>query len=316
MLALDATFADEGDARDLLPFALLAGALAALRTEYTAMALAFIVSAWWLGRRDLRRALALSGGLAVVVLPYAISRTRAWHSVAAAARAIVEPAHHVLLHVALFVAITAAVTPLALLLVRGLPGRAPRVHAVACALGVAGVTAFGERPFAVQLYWPIAIAVFVAFAVAVAAAPKQELGSLALVVALFACVLVRDGQVASGYDRSWRFRVYELFADVAYARQASPEGGAYTRVLEPVPTGDVVAVWVARPELLDYGRVRVIDLRAPRAARDRSALDRLVAASGARWLLLEDDIPPALDTLATSHRIAIAVDGARLVDLR
>lgn len=313
ILALDATVTD-GTARQQVPVALLAGALAALRVEYAAMACAFVIAAWWPGRSDRRRFAVLAGGFTLVLLPFLIAHARTLHGLPAAARAVVEPTHHVAAHTAMFVGIAAVTTPLALLVVRALPARTPRVLAIATVIGVAGVTAFGERPFATQLYWPLAIAAFIGLVTAVAA--QHELGALALMLALLACVLVRDGQTATGADHSWRTRVFDLLTDVAYARDAAPEGGDYARVLEPVPAGDRVAVWVGRPELLDYARFQIIDLRAPRAARDTSAIGRLVTASDARWLLLEDEAPAVLDTLAHGHRVTATVDGVTLIDLR
>jgi hypothetical protein len=129
-------------------------------------------------------------------------------------------------------------------------------------------------------------------------------------------VLVRDGQVATGNDRSWASRVRDWLTDVGYARRAAPETDAYARVLERVPAGDTVAAWIARPDLLDYTRIHVVDVRAPRAMRDPSALERLVNGCGARWLLVEGQGPDALDKLAASHRVDVAADGLQLVDLR
>jgi hypothetical protein len=317
VLALDATGAltADGGARAQLPVGVLAGALASLRTEYAAMALVFVVAAWWPGRRDVRRIAALAGGFALVVVPYMLARALAWRSFSAATRAIVDPAHHALLLQVLLTALVATVAaPLALLIVRELPGRAPRVLAAASVFGIAGVTAFGERGFAIQLYWPIAIAAFVALAVAVAA--KPELGALGLVLAFFACVLVRDGQLATGNDRSWAWRVHDWLTDVGYARRAAPEtDAAYLQALMRLPHGDTVAVWIARPDLLDYTHVHIVDVRTPRAARDPAALQRLVTGCGARWLLVEGQGPEALDQLAASHHVEVLTDRLQLVHL-
>ncbi|HEX8111326.1 MAG TPA: hypothetical protein VF516_26535, partial [Kofleriaceae bacterium] len=71
----------------------------------------------------------------------------------------------------------------------------------------------------------------------------------------------------------------------------------YASILADAPPGATVAVWVGQPERLDYARHRVIDLRAPAAARLRvhrfaphtSQLAALVSGVAASFLLIEDD---------------------------
>lgn len=317
LLALDATLGADRSTRGVLPIALLAGALASLRGEYAAAAIVYLVAAWWRDRRNARRALVLVAAFAAVVTPYAIGRAAAWGHVDTAAQALVSVSGRGLARYALLAAITAVATPLVLLAVREIEGSAARVLAIACTAGIGGVVALGERPFATHLYWPLAIAGFIALAISLA--PRRELAGVAFVLALLACVIVGDAQAATGRTTSWSWRSYDWMADVEYARHTAREGGDYDRALEPVPSGETVAVWVARPELLDYARLRVIDLRTPRIARLRESGDRLarlVTASRARWLLVEDDVPVVLDALANEHRTAAAIGATRLVDLR
>jgi hypothetical protein len=314
VVALDATF-DSDTARGVFPIALCAGALAALRVEYAAVAIAYLAAAWWRDRRNARTALVLIGTFIAVLAPYAIARAGAWGKVDASARALFESTHGGFARYGLFAAIAVAAVPLALLAVRDVESRAARVLAVACAAGVGGIAAFGERPFATQLYWPLAIAGFLALAIAFA--PRRELAPVALVLSLFACALVADAQAATARAKSWSWRAYDWMGDVEYARHSAPEGGAYDQILTRVPPGDTVAVWVSRPELLDYARHRLIDLRTPRVARWRESGDRLarlVEAAHAHWLLLEDDVPVALEDIAQHSRSTAIFAGVRLVE--
>ncbi|MGE5184462.1 MAG: hypothetical protein ACM31C_20470 [Acidobacteriota bacterium] len=320
IVAADATLAgnEVHGARALVPVALLAGALAAIRSELAPAALALIVGAWWLARtrtrEDLPRAFAAIGGMVLVLAPYAVARTLAWHAVASSAHALVEPPHgSPLVRLAVCAAIAFAAAPLALLVVRELPDRRLRIVAVACAVGVASVTAFGVRPYASHVYWPLAVGGLVAVAIALAA--RREPPAIALVLSLLALVFVHQAQAATGRYTSWSWRAYDLGFDVEAARHALPEGGSYERLLAPVPRDAIVAVWVTRPELLDYAANRIVDLRTPRVAklRDPDRFAELVSASHARWLLLEDDVPRGLDALAERGRVAANGPRVRLI---
>ena len=333
VIALDATLARED--RVAIPIALLAGSLAAIRSEVAPAALAFVVGAWWIDRPsaphsgaarpgearpgdrtrtrdDLRRALVPFGGFVVVLAPYAVARAVAWHHVDVSVHALVEPPHGAMLaKIALFAAIALAAVPLALLPVRELERRGLRVTAVACAVGIASVTAFGVRPYASHAYWPIAVGGVMI--VAIAAAHRREVPAIALVLSAFALLVIHDAQAATGRTTSWSWRTYDMMFDVEYARHAAPEGGGYDQLLAPVPRDETVAVWVGRPELLDYAAHRIVDLRTPRVARTGDRIGAVVTASRARWLLVEDDAPQPLAALG--H--AIASGGrARLIELR
>jgi hypothetical protein len=112
-----------------------------------------------------------------------------------------------------------------------------------------------------------------------------------------------------------------------------------------IPPGDIVAVWVSRPDTLDYARHRIIDLRTPRTAALRVSdpgdprLARLLVATHARWLVLERDdsflarsrattlraavcsrpypwCGDSLDALAASHRVAMQDAGVLVISLR
>src|SRR5262249_22175758 len=149
-------------------------------------------------------------------------------------------------------------------------------------------------------------------------ASKRQASAVALVLALCSIVVVSEGQSALKRNVGWAWRAWDLLFDVEYARHAAPEGGSYEQLLARVPHGDNVAVWVARPELLDYAQHRIVDLRTPRVARlrDSEKLAEVVSGAHAGWLLIEDDVPRALNELAENHPVAVAFGGVRLVDLR
>src|SRR5262249_2823797 len=113
-----------------------------------------------------------------------------------------------------------------------------------------------------------------------------------LIVALLAGAWIYDGRETLGRVR-WSNRYTELVFGIEYLRRvgdAAPAGGSYAQVLAAVPAGATVAVWVARPELLDYRAHRIVDLRTPRWAHTRKAgFAKLVAATGADYLLVESD---------------------------
>jgi len=304
--------------RGLLPIVLLAAALVAVRSEFAPMAASLLAVQWWLDRRGRRenalRAAVLVAGWLAALGPYVIARALAWRGIDPAVRAIIEPAHAAIPRLALFALVAAIGAASALLVTRELA--APRLRGVLIALatGVGALAAFGERPYASHLYWPLAIAAVTVLTIA--AAPRRELPAIGLVLSLIAIVFVHDAQAATGRLTSWSWRAYDLLFDVEYARHAAPEGGDYEHVLERVPHDEAIAVWVARPELLDYARHPIVDVRTPRAARDRGRVAQLVTATHARWLLVEDDVPPALDALVKQHEVVSDATGVRLVDLR
>jgi hypothetical protein len=198
------------------------------------------------------------------------------------------------------------------------------------------------------LLWPIAIAGGLALVIAIARNPK--LTTAALLVTLFAAVLLYEARTTAG-RRRWTRRYFAFAENIEYVRhvrELAPVGGGYAPLLRDVPAGAVVAVWVTRPERLDYGAAyRIVDLRTPRAAWLRAlrpyphvpAVERLLAHVRADFLLLEADdrgaaraaraarIPAAcrgvpawciddLEALALRRPLAAEAPGLRLSDLR
>jgi len=288
------------DTRSQLPLVVLAGALVVLRIELAPVGLILLVATWWLGRGPMRQEVRRLGLLfaifAGIVAAYAVAREAAWSEVDSVARTLIEPRRgSTLIRLFTSLAIGFAVLPALLLVVpRETEMHTLRWLACATAAGIGGVAGkiAGERLFGVRSLWILTIAAVVVLVVEVSR--RRELDRLAFGVVIVLSLIVWEARSEPGRGR-WSWRYYELMHDVEYTRHASTEGGAYAEVLATVPAGDRIAVWVTRPELLDYARYKVIDLRTPRAAKLRdpigsdSRLRRLVHASRARWLLFEVD---------------------------
>jgi hypothetical protein len=293
---LVATYVSLERAEHALPIGLLAGAAAAMRGELIAPAIVLVIAAWWPRRGDRARLVALAAAGAVACVPYLVARALAWRTVDASAHALLEPTHAGLAaRLGLFALVALAVLPLVLLPTRELGDMRLRWLALAAAAGLAAIAGqLGvERPFATHFVWTFAIAGFVAIAIELAAA--RQLARTALVVALLVSVLVFDGHELMGRF-GWSGRYLDLIADAEYLRHcAAGDDAPYAAAFAAIPPGDTVAVWVSRPEALDYARHRIVDLRTPRAARLRvpdasdTRLDKLLTASHARWLVLEAD---------------------------
>jgi hypothetical protein len=328
-----------------LAVALLAGAAIALRGELIAPALVLVAAAWWQNRRDRTRTIAIVLAVIVAVFPYLIASALAWSRVDPTAHALLQPSHGPLAgRFALFALVTLATTPVLLLPFHELGSTRLSWLAVAFATGVATVASQlgAERPFATPYLWVFAIAGVIVLAIELAG--RADVPRVALVLALLACVIVDDARTTRG-RYAWHARYFELFENAEQLRNAAPTADdGYAAILAAVPAGERVAVWVQRPDTLDYARHDIVDLRTPRSARLRATeaadthLDRLVAASRAHWLLVEPDdsvkqrandstlyaalcwhafpwCSDSLDALAFRHHVVAERDGAQLIAL-
>ena len=324
---------------ELLPIALIAGALIALRLAYAPIALAGLLAA---SRRDWRRLIQLLAIAAAVVAPYAIARSGAWAGMPALARTLTAPPHRALLvELGPFVLIAAIATPLLVLIGDGL-----RWPAFATATAIAGIAGHltGEH-YSARFVWPIAIAFVLLVVIRAARSEPKRQAIVLLVVTLLACLFIDEGRETPG-RLSWGRRSSDLFANIEHLRHVRFDGprDGYG-IIDLAPPGATVAVWVMRPEELDYSAHRIIDLRTPRLAhlRDQPGakreLEALVTALHARYLLVEDDgarerrllvdliywlgcrdadrpaCADAFDIIASDHRIVAHRDGLELVDL-
>jgi hypothetical protein len=312
-LALFATLEDAtDDPRSAIPVALVAGALVALRTELAPIAVVAIAGAWW--ERRGRMLLALAGIALVVVAPYALARQLA-EPIASGGSTVARAAG--------VVAIAVPASALLLLPFGGDRSRAQRSAAWATAAGLAGVALSGG--YASQFLWPIALAYIAKLVVELArgdAAPPAT----AFVVALLAAVWIYDGRDTAGRAR-WSHRYSDLVFGIDYLHgvgDRAPAGGSYDRALAAIPDGATVAVWVARPEQLDYHAHAIVDLRTPRWAHLRKPDDAhhelaaLIAKTGADYLVVEhDDAPPGddLDIALRDDPLVIVAGLVRVVKL-
>ena len=119
-----------------------------------------------------------------------------------------------------------------------------------------------------------------------------DLPAVGLVLSLLAAVLIYDGRDTPGRVR-WSRRYTELASNLQYLRHAFPEPPVrdpYGPLLASVPSDAIVAVSVARPELLDYAAHHLVDVRGPRTMARRAAVLRALRPA---YLLVEDDHLPA-----------------------
>lgn len=300
LLALFSTFeryAAPEDDRELWPLGLLAAAVCVLRSELIPIGVAMLASAGLLaiGRSgSRRRTYALLVIPLACVLAYVVARLLARGAVPAS---VLGGRHGVLGPLLAFagMAIVAIAAPVAIT-------RGPRRWiAIAALLGLAGIVAqlTGTRPYALGFVWPILVAAGFAVASCAQRAEPTELGAttsdpraITLVLALLAATLIYDGRDATGRGR-WVRRYADLASSIEYVRHAYPSAPTpdpYARILASAPPGSTVAVWVARPERLDFRAHRILDLRTPRAAPRRAAVLRALHPD---FLLVEDDHLPA-----------------------
>ncbi|MEO7097310.1 MAG: hypothetical protein ABI175_28875 [Polyangiales bacterium] len=293
LLALFVTFeryAAPEDDRELWPLGLLAAAVAVLRSELIPVAFAIVVSAALLaigrsgGRRRMFALLVLP---LAALLPFVIARMAA----RASSPASTLVGHHggvVAVMIFLGLLVIAIWIPL-------VTSRGPRRWiAIAALVGLAGIVAqvTGTRPHALQLAWSIVVAAGLAIGLGAARTSAGDLRAVALVLSLLAAALIYDGRDVPGRVR-WSRRYTELASGIEYLRHAYPSVSPpdpYAPLLASVPPGATVAVWVARPELLDLRRHRILDLRTPRSASRRVGI---LDALQPEYLLVEDDHLPA-----------------------
>lgn len=279
-----------------LPFAITAGALIALRYELGAVAAVAALVTWWQRRTDHRRTAVLIGGMFAVVFPFLVARMVAWRSVPMAAHnALASPEHTALV---LRLALAAAIAlPAAFVFRLALPdSRAIRAAATATAVALGAIAAhvISASGYSLRLAWPVAIAF--AITLLIEHARSRSTGAVAVIAALVLAVFIRDGSEAPGRLR-WSRRLASAATELEDLRWPAAAADPYRPLLESVPSGATVAVWVAEPERLDYAEHRILDLRTPAGARLRehrfvahaSKIAPLLSQLSASYLLVEAD---------------------------
>jgi hypothetical protein len=330
-----------------LPLAITAGALIALRYEFAPIAAVAVIAAWWPRRGSHRTTALLIGGVLAVGAPLFVARMAAWHALPLIAHAAIAPRPHAALALRILLA-AAIAAPAACVLRLALPRRrALRWAAITTALALGAIAArvTGAGPYSMRLVWPIAIAFGITLVIELAQSRRSS--AAAFITLLVLCVLLQEGREAPGRLR-WSRRLAAMATNIEALQRPPGDGAApYAELLANVPPGATVALWVAKPERIDYARHRFVDLRTPAGARLRefrwaahtSRLAPLLAQLSAAFLLVEADDARVLRTqtdllyrfacqtprpicaddleaIALDHRVIAERAGVRLIDLR
>jgi hypothetical protein len=173
----------------------------------------------------------------------------------------------------------------------------------------------GARPIAITPGWaPVALAVAgVTWLVVRAGAavdqpvPGPRLPALTVIAALMLTAGLALARFATGPSPSWPRRAAAMLSDaraLAHAHSQHGEGRDHAAALAAIPTGTRVGIWVDRPDLIDYRRHRIVDLRRP-------GLDRcLDGARGPSCAALAGDLA-AVDTIVVGLTALRGVDPSR-----
>lgn len=296
LLSLYVTFeryAEPEDDRLLWPLGLVAAAAGTLRSELIPISVAILGSAGIvaIGRSGGgRRTLALVVVPLVAVLPYLVVRFAARGTVPSAAIAAVTRGSGGLVPVLMFLGLVIVALWIGVQCASG-PRRWITISAL---VGIAGIAVqlTCTRPYATTFVWPVAVSTGLALGFCALRTVALDLPAVGLVLSLLAAVLIYDGRDTPGRVR-WSRRYTELASNLQYLRHAFPEAPVrdpYGPLLASVPSDAVIAVSVARPELLDYAAHRFVDVRGPRTMARRATILRALRPA---YLLVEDDHLPA-----------------------
>jgi len=282
----------------LVPTALLAGTLATLRFELVPISVLGLYGTWAASRRDRRSLAGLTAVALAVVIPYLVVAVGARGSVSSALE-LGAPDRRLMLPVVVF----AVLTVVAAAGSRLIGDRSRRWIAWTTLVGVAGIVGHLTGARTSPFLGPIAVAGGLAFVIDAlrTGVPSARPRPAALVLALLACLLIYEGRDTSGRVR-WSRRYLDLLSNLELVRSRHPvptPASPYQALLDQIPAGQRVAVWVIRPELLDYTRHEIFDLRTPRVTRLRattttgkSKLGELLHRLGVRYVLIESDHRP------------------------
>jgi hypothetical protein len=303
ILALHAMLAST-PAEHLVPIALTSGALIALRTELAPIAVVALFAGRERRRRDHMALATLLGGALVVIAPYLLERVLADRS---GSELLVD--HRLAWSRTLLVLAGACVVTAPLVLLTRRNARL-RWFGLATALTLVGIASelTGNRPYALRFLWPLAFAGAVLLAIELVRTRRSTTAMVA--VGLAVAALMYAGLTATG-RRKWPRRYLDLVDNVEYLQthgRSAPITASYEDLLQAVPPGSRVGVWVTRPERLNYAAYDLVDLRTPRT--DFTKLTRLARAAKIEFLLLEGaDKEP-------TNRVLARRDGVLLIDMR
>ncbi len=288
-----------------IPIGVVAGAILTLRDELAPLAITALFASWWRLRGDPRRVTALLVTAAIVVVPYAMARA------VADVPGEVVPLRWTPARALAFLYSAIAGGGLWFLLRRHALGWV-FAGAIVVTGGIAAQIT-GARPYALRFLWPV---VFIVALIGVGELGRRAVHrAVGLLVALTFVATIHYGRTMGG-RRGWARRVLDAAANIEYLRHhgvQAPIGSGYESALDKVPRDAIIAVWVTRPERLDYSRHHIIDLRTPRAIQVIDAAT-LIAATGATYLLVEPG-HSGLDLIADRAVLVDTQPGVRLVTL-
>jgi hypothetical protein len=298
VLALHAALTDKSPPSGII-VGLLAGALVTLRFELAPIGIVALVVAW---RRHKDSRLPLVFVALVTIAPYVVVRTLALRGVDTTL--LLDHRLSRLVGLAVCAGVALACAPIALW-----SWPTPlRWFGVATPLTVAAIAGelSGDRPYALRFLWPLVLA-FALLAV-IELARARTLSTALMIATLVLGAVILHGRTTTGRVK-WTRRYLDAATHLGYldaVGDRAPLTGGYDELLRLVPPGRTVAVWVARPERLSYaGPCDIVDLRTPRTARRK--LEALARASGAAYLLVEQDAP--------AHGVVAQGNAVQLVDL-
>lgn len=293
---------------------LTASAAATIAHPALVMALALLVAASArviaLGQEARVWRIRIAAITAAVIVPYLATAARAW---ATSPHAPIR--HAVPAVIGAGAGIAAVLTLLAILAVRD---RSRRIVLTAACASVAAAGLVAPSMAALAGY-ALPIVAALALVVALSAlSGSTPLGTTAIAITAVVGVLAAARFQAGGSLIGWRTRAVELIDDARavgeVARADTTQLAArYAEAQGSVPAGVALAIWVDRPDLLQYDRNRVTDLRAPAARRLARALPHMHldyvlvddAAPGDAWQVL---IPTSEETYRAGGLRVLAVD--------
>lgn len=185
-----------------------------------------------------------------------------------------------------------------------------------CLAGIIGCAAFAPTSRAlVQDVAPLVVALVTVLVIDLLAAPPtvelpprrgRPLGAVVIVttalLGIYALARFAPGYPVASWGAKLRDQVDDARALGELApRDRSAQAAAYRGAQAVIPTGATVGVWLVRPDLVDYARHAVVDLRAPAARRGQlvaRALDYVIVDAAAR--------PPTTGPLADTLRASAA----------
>jgi hypothetical protein len=304
-LALHQLQSDVADARTAALASMVGGALVALRLEWLPVACIMCLAGWRPRVEARERGLrfgALVVAFVVTFAPYAVVRHSARIAAGHAAVQEIAGRSNMLPSAVLALALLGIALPLTRLLVCDFENRSTRWSIAAAVVGITCIAAklTATAPYTAKYAWPILVFAVLLIAIETVRRSAERVTAGVMVVLTLALVLTYEARSTRGPMRL-ALRYDNLFTNIVYLRTAYRTEHSdvdYARLLQLVPAGQRVVIWVERPERIDYSRVTMFDVRVPRISARRQrpwqsekkdAAVRMLRALRPRYLMIEDD---------------------------